>query len=615
MSSNRGMSVEQAKALAKDANTSIAVLTRLANGYPETWPEISANPNVTKELTSWIGNAQKAQQSALPASKATADTKLRTRGRRTMPKFVRMVSLLIVPALAIAGLVYGVQYLHKHKPVVGVVVEEALTQVTATPAWKYDLSAGSNYKCVQYQFGTVAQNRVAVLTQNDLEKKDCKDRTDIPSTLALVDLTTGVAVWKIDLAAELDWTEKWKKQLVEVPGLREILIKYIDVNGSDAGDNVKSIDSGDDRKMKTIVPYNPLNGRIPDPVLAKSKSQPIMQAPVLEVLAIPGNLKSVIVMTNGAKKDFRYAKYRSKRFSSARWSVESDLRPIGGTQIVNNKLILGREKGDQPVAVNLASGNLVDWAGKPAVKLYHIGAAVIQVSGDGVSDKATNAESQGGPKGHSITIDSIDGNGRTLWSIKSNGFAIARDDSVTTSRTRSWFNQLFILDGKNNSYVSRVDPANGKSMWRTQISQEHFELARTTAGGQLGVYLYKKYNLDTKTMSFLNLNTGNESDPIDISGKSVRVDGATLLNTVLVDEPDRQKIVKDAEAGKVASLTREDKSDQSRKCAQGVSNQTSKVAWIFECTGNEHVIRTAGRWLVLDLTPGKENFWTLKAGA
>ena len=128
---------------------------------------------------------------------------------------------------------------------------QTLDGVDAAPAWKYDLSSKSHSDCVQYQFGTVEQHKVAVLTQNDLSKDDCEDLKDVPSTLALVDLNTGFADWKIDLAAELDWTEKWKKQLVEVPGLDEVLIKYIDVNGSDAGGNVVSVDKGDDRKMKT----------------------------------------------------------------------------------------------------------------------------------------------------------------------------------------------------------------------------------------------------------------------------------------------------------------------------------------------------------------------------
>ena len=34
MSTNRGMSVSEAKALAKDPKTSQGVLSRLANGYP-----------------------------------------------------------------------------------------------------------------------------------------------------------------------------------------------------------------------------------------------------------------------------------------------------------------------------------------------------------------------------------------------------------------------------------------------------------------------------------------------------------------------------------------------------------------------------------------------------
>jgi hypothetical protein len=428
-----------------------------------------------------------------------------------------------------------------------------------------------------------------------------------------VNLKNGKAIWKVDLAHELDWTEKWHKQLVEVPGLNEILVKFTDVNGSDAGGNIESIDKGDDRKMKTIVPYNRLNGLITDPVIAKSNSQPIMQAPVLQVLAIPGNLKSVLVMTNGAKKDFRYAKYRSKRFSSPRWSVESDLRPVGGNPIVGQKLVLGRNKGDSPVGIRVSDGKVDAWNGNAGVRLYKIAGKAVEVAGDGVSEKATNLESQGGPNGHDITINGIDGNGNKTWTVTATGYAISRDDSKTTSKNRSWYSKLFVLDGKNNRYVSMIDPSNGQSLWRTKISQERFEISRTTSGNRVAVYLFKKYKLETKTFSMLNLVDGSESQSMNINGKSVRVDGATKPFSILVDEPDRAQIIKDAEAGKVASLTRSDKSDETRKCVQGVDNASSSISWSFVCNGNQHALRAGGSWLLLDLTPGSENFWPMKA--
>jgi hypothetical protein len=616
MNDNRGMSTAQAKALAIDPKTSQGILTRLANGYPEVWPDLLTNPALPYGLRVWITKSMEQPPIHSQPARAVAapkSTKTKSRGHRRQGRFVRTLGILLIPVLAVTVLWQGVLYLEQHRPPVGVITMQNLDGVDAKPAWNYFLGSGNDSDCTQYEFATLQQDRVAVLTQNDIAKAECKKKTNIASTLALVNLKTGTSVWKVDLAAELDWTEKWHKQLVEVPGLNEILVKYTDVNGSDAGGNIQSIDKGDDRKMKTVVPYNRLNGRITDPVIAKSKSQPIMQAPVLQVLAIPGNLKSVLVMTNGAKKDFRYAKYRSKRFSSARWNFESDLRPVGGNPIVGQKLILGRTASDTPIGVNLTTGKEVAWNGNPAVKLYKIAGQDVEISGDGVSDKATNLGSQGGPNGHAVTINGIDSQGNTTWTVKAKGYAISRDDTETTSVNRSWFQRLFILDGKYNQFVSLINPVDGTSVWRTKISEERFEIARNTSGDRVAVYLFKKYKLDTKSFSMLNLVDGSQSSPISIASKAVRVDGATPDFSVLVDEPDRAQIIKDAEKGKVTSLSRQDKASETRKCVQGISNSQSEITWSFTCNGNEHALRSGGSWLLLDLTPGKEKFWPMKA--
>ena len=58
MTNNRGMSISQAKALAKDPKTSPGVLSRLANGYPEVWEDLLENPATFEELRAWILNAK-----------------------------------------------------------------------------------------------------------------------------------------------------------------------------------------------------------------------------------------------------------------------------------------------------------------------------------------------------------------------------------------------------------------------------------------------------------------------------------------------------------------------------------------------------------------------------
>ena len=58
----------------------------------------------------------------------------------------------------------------------------------------------------------------------------------------------------------------------------------------------------------------------------------------------------------------------------------------------------------------------------------------------------------------------------------------------------------------------------------------------------------------------------------------------------------------------------EDKSDEIRVCARGIDNKTYASSWTYECNGNQHLTRVGGRWILVDLTDGRERFWTLGAG-
>ena len=682
MSGNRGMSVSQAKTLASDPKTTQGVLTRLANSYPEVWDDLLANPSTSTELTEWI---RQAKEQALAAKSAVTENlinqgkavkkakpvkvkRVRSRGRRSYGRIIRSIASLIVPGLAIYGLFTGLNFLEQNQPAKGIVVTETLFETVDEAPWVYDLRVDGEPSCAIYQFSAIDQNQAMVLVQNDIEKKKCRNLEDpIPSTLALVDLVEGKEIWKIDLAGELDWTQKWLKQLVEIPGMNEILVKFTDVNGRDAGNDSKSIDKTQNRKMKTLVPYNRLNGLITDPVIAKSKYQPIMQAPVLEVLPIPGNLRSILVMTNGSKEDFRYAKYRSKRLSSARWSVESDLKPMGGIPVVGQLLVLGRDKKDKPQAIRLGSGKFTDWNGSPAVKLYTIAGDVIEVAGDGVSEKVTNVASQGGTSGHKIRISGLDGKGNETWTTKGRGYALSRDDSLINPTNRLWYGNVYLLSGKNNQKVSLVDPKTGEPKWTTKISKPNFEISRVNSQDTVSIYISKDVFSEAKSMAFLNLADGVQSSSKKIRGDQVRVDGAAESISVVVDEPERKVAVKNANNGKRTSVTNASavavksntcankfsveclggqklvrvngkyvlvknnsvkvqpqsivrspqakaSSKKIRTCAQGVDNETFEVLWDFECTKNQHVTKVAGRWILVDLSDGGQKFWPLRKG-
>jgi hypothetical protein len=274
--------------------------------------------------------------------------------------------------------------------------------------------------------------------------------------------------------------------------------------------------------------------------------------------------------------------------------------------------VLGREKSNRPKSILLGIGRFSSWKGKPAVKLYRIGGNTIQISGDGTKEKATNLISQGGLKGHDITIDGIDDGGQTLWTLESQGYAISHEDSVTTPINRRHYSQLFVLGGKDNREVSLVNTFNGAINWTTKVSKPQFEISRVSSKSTVSLYLNKKYKTESKFVSLLDLADGKESTAIKIAGRSVRVDGETDSISVLVDEPSREKIIKNAESGKRVSLDNsEDKSDETRECARGISNHTFETVWTFECNGNQHLTRVGGRWILVDLTSGQEKFWPI----
>lgn len=619
MTNNRGMTITQARQMASDPSTSPGVLSRLANGYPEVWDDLLANPAISDDLRNWITVAKQPQQSVKPAvmldkkPQINVTTKRRLRGKRKSNRFLRFLITLLVPAAIIYGLQTGVHELAKNQPIKAIIASEELTEIVDNPAWKLNLGVEGEEGCATFETASVDQDLMAILVQNDIENKDCKESENpVASTLSLVDLNDGNVLWKVDLASELDWTEKWSKHLVEIPGLNEILVKYVNVNGGDVGGDSKTVDDNDNRKMKTIVPYNRLNGLITDPAIAKSKAQPIMQSPVLEIFPIPGNLRNVLVMTNGAKKNFRYANYRTKRFNSSKWSFESDLKPLGGNPIVAQRLILGRDEGDEPIGLNIRTGKSSAWNGDSHVKIYRFENRYIQVEGDGVRETATNVASQGGPKGHDIKISGITSTGEKLWTIEAKGYAISRGDSISKPKSRTWQKDLFVTSGKYNNSVSLVNLSDGSLKWTVKVPEKRFEISRISAPNNVSVYIFKDRDKDAKLLKFFNLSDGSISEGTKISGKEVRIDGVTQNVSVLIDEPSRTKLIEDLEDGKTPSVKSENATeDKIRTCAKGIENSKLDVLWSLDCHSNEHVTRVGGRWLVLHLESGKEALWPI----
>jgi hypothetical protein len=252
----------------------------------------------------------------------------------------------------------------------------------------------------------------------------------------MLDLQTGSEKWKINFADELSWTTKWQKQLMEVPGLDVVMVKFVDVNGEDAGDDTATTDEDDpDRKMKTIVPYNALNGKITDAVIAGSDVQPTLQAPVLEVSGIPGNSSEILVMSNGSESDFRYSRFEAKKPTDSLWHLESDLQPIEGNPLVGNAFVLGREQEDTPVAIDINTGLNVEWNGRAGGQLLNIKGNHVQVFSDCDASTVSNEDCQGGREGKETTLYGIDKAGNEKWTKEATGFAVSRDDSYRNQQT------------------------------------------------------------------------------------------------------------------------------------------------------------------------------------
>lgn len=625
---NRGMSGAQARALAADPNIATGVMVRLANGYPEVWEVLLKNPAVYPELRSWleqaIASAAAQQNSHLettagvrePLAKVAAKPEVKhtrmPKRRRKRGKFFKFLGIFMPAALMLGGLFYAVDYAFQVAPAPGIITVQDIRAIPDVGPWAYDVSVPTDSECTEYSMKTFKQDFAIVLIQNDLSKEKCRDlKKPTPSTLALVNTSTGMESWKIDLAAELEWTPKWRKEIVELPGLNEILIRYIDINGQDANDDTKTADDDEsaDRKMKTLVPYSALNGNITDPVIAQSKAQPPMKSVVIEVMPIPGHTKDVLLMTNGSNKDFRYARYRAKTLTDEKWSYESDLKPARGNPLVGQNLILGREKDDEAKALQIKTGKVSAWNGPAGGSIFNIGGEFVHVTGDKDNKKASNVESQGGTKGKKTTISGISITGKVTWELDCTGYALSRTDAVSSLVSRTQEGQIYALSGKSNKTVSLIDPANGDAMWKVKMPEAKFEISRLSSPGFATAYLTKKGKSTSSSFVLISLADGELSERVKIAGDKVRIDGMTNATGFVVDEPDRKQITADLEDGET-SATRddeeEDNSDEIRSCVVALNLSNTKELWTFDCNGNEHISRAGGNWLLFDTTAGEE---------
>ena len=623
---NRGMSVSQAKALAADPTIAPGVMVRLANAYPETWEVLLANPSTYPELRGWLkksiddaasdNSATQGETASRRTSKKASTSKPTRRKRRlvrTKTAFTRSFVAVVLASVMVGGLVYAREQVLIAQPEPGIISTLDIRNYSDAPAWRYQLSGDVDSECADYSIKSYSQGWAIVLIQNDVTKEECRDAEEpMSSTLALLDLQTGVERWKIDFAAELSWTTKWQKQLIEVPGLDVIMVKFVDVNGEDAGAGSATTDEDDpDRKMKTIVPYNALNGRITDAVIAGSDVQPTLQAPVLEVLGIPGNPSEILVMSNGSKSDFRYSRFEAKKPTDAIWYLESDLQPVEGNPLVGNSFVLGRDEEDEPIAIDIDTAQEVEWNARAGGQLLNLRGGHIQVFSDCDASSVSNEDCQGGREGKETILYGIDKAGNELWTKETTGFAVSRDDSYRTQRTSQLLDYLFVLSGEDNHDLSLLDPATGVARWSLQIEAYQFVISRSGNSVFVPLYFTKEEEDESSTFSLLNTRGPVLGQELAIAGDSERIDGASNFTGYLVDDPDRAVYIADIESGdsptvKSEEADEEESEEEIRTCVRGINLVSSSELWSRQCNDRQSIIKVAGYWLLVDRTSGSE---------
>jgi len=651
----RGLSLEQARQIAGDPNSASSVLTRLANGYPEVWEILLTNPATPGELRVWLQNAMKPPPEAQPApdravpearddtatvspassrnvprkeaavqtarqeiipqaipearkTSAVAARKVRRKRGRTVTVLGTLAGLLVLATLSVAAMAQAL-------PQGQIVTQELPTAPSLAGGWTYDLVQGQeNDNCIEWSFQSFAQDVVVVLSQYAKEKDGCGELEEPPlSYLALVNSKTGVELWRRDLATVLPWTAEWAKELTDFTGLNEIVVMMTDTP-----------DDPDADLKKTLVPFSRLDGSVTDPAIAGNKNDPTSVAPELNMGRVPDTDKYVVVGFPASEEEGKISYRRVKNMAtSSKWTTKVDIEPIHGNPVVGNRIILGAEYDDEPQAVALEDGKLSTWDGPAGGKMLNVAGSYVHVRGDGTSGKYSNTSSQDGKAETSdcdaecITLTGVAPSGRVLWERKVPGYALAGDYAVVTNANRGEYSHIFVMSA-DRTFAAPIDPMTGQVLWEYPQEWGSFEIATTQTPGTFFTYSTSADADYTDGMQMRSMISGEVLGEFVLPNSQTRIDATSANFAYVIDEPDRQAVVDDLEAGDSASSTGDDdgsdKSEQKRECLWGINLRTAEKAWSWECNGNQHVAVAAGNWVVIDKTPGAQTMRPLLSG-
>lgn len=660
MSSSRGLPITQARALASNPSTSPAILAQLANSYPETWELILANPSTYPDLREWLEHslgarimerppvkveelhlnetvqvvpliiepepeAAVAQQpepvlvvvESAPAAASQKESPLpvkrrKSRRARKNSTLRKVLSIGLPPLAIIVVCALVTNIVISSIPETGSISVENLTSDPAGPIWSQEYSQGENAECVTFSAKTFDQNLAVILVQNDESEQDCRDLETPPETkLSLLNTQTGQEIWKKTLADQLPWTEDWKKEIIEAPGLNEILIRFIDVNSDDVD------------KDKTLVAYNRLTGLVADPVIAAQKDKPQQAAPVLEVTMIPGNTKDIIVFTNAPDdedKKFQLMRFRAKQLSKSKWKFKTDLKPIGGNPIVNDRIVLGRvTNSDESVlaeAVTLDKGKKTSWAGRPGGKIVNVGDNYIRIQGDGVDDEFNNEISQAGTEdsdgsGTPITLTGISSTGDKKWEKAVEGYALSRFGDYIDPFNKSTYNNLFeVRNGRTEAMA--ISASTGDDLWAQPLSLGDFLISKISSQKNLFSYKTAEGADFAGTVEGYNLASGSMVGSQELANDNTRIDGVSSKTGYIVDDPKRSEAEdkKDSEDNNGVVAAEEDDDPEEMKkvrtCFTAFDLASFETLFTYQCNGYEHAVLLGGNWVILDRTPEKQ---------
>jgi hypothetical protein len=336
-----------------------------------------------------------------------------------------------------------------------------------------------------------------------------------------------------------------------------------------------------------------------------------LQAPVLEVLGIPGNPSEILVMSNGSKSDFRYSRFEAKKPTDAIWYLESDLQPVEGNPLVGNSFVLGRDEEDEPIAIDIDTAQEVEWNARAGGQLLNLRGGHVQVFSDCDASSVSNEDCQGGREGKETTLYGIDNAGNEQWMKESTGFAVSRDDSSRNQKTSQLLDHLFVLSGEENNELSLLNPATGVPRWSLQIEAYEFEISRSGNSDFAPLFFTKEEEDETSTFSLLDTRGPSLGQEIEIAGDSERVDGASHSTAYLIDDPDRAVYVADIEEGEAPTVESEEaegeeSEEEIRTCVRGIDLASSAELWARQCNDRQSIIKVAGYWLLVDRTSGSE---------